>query len=226
VPLGAGLERAVPATKTVTAQMAVFAVIAEALGAAPWDAEVWRRLPDGVGRVLADDEPAQVAAAAIGSAAGLIAVGRGLLFGAALEAALKLKETTGLHAEGYSAADLRHGPLAVIDAGFPVLALSARGPAAADMADLTRRLAAERGARVLRVADDAAADLALPQDLPEAPSAITAVVRAQQLALALALRRDLDPDTPPGSRRSRRRLTLRPRARRGRQVLVVRCVGT
>jgi glucosamine--fructose-6-phosphate aminotransferase (isomerizing) len=90
---------------------------------------------------------------------------------AALEAALKLREAAGVRAEGWSAADFRHGPLTVSGPALPTLAVSAKGPAATDVRELAEQLAA---------------------------AGAPATVRAQQLALALARRRGVDPDHPPG----------------------------
>ena len=77
---------------------------------------------------------------------------RGYLFAAALETALKLKETCSLFADGYSAADLRHGPIAAVTRGLPVVAMCAGGPALSDVESLVDELRA-RGARVLVVGD-------------------------------------------------------------------------
>jgi len=195
--LEAGEERAVPATKTVTATMMAFALIAAALGTAPFTREQATALPAWVAAALADPEPAEVLAAQLADATRLIVVGRGLLYSAALEAALKVRETTRITAEGFSAADLRHGPIAVVEPGYPVLALRAPGPAFADMADLVDDLR-RRGADVALVSEEEDAALPLPPGVPEALAPIVAVVRAQQLALALARRRGLDPDAPEG----------------------------
>jgi len=192
--LGVGAEQAVPATKTVTATLAAFALVATALGPVPFGEADLDALPAAVAEVLADPEPAERIAAELVDASRLITVGRGLLFGAALETALKLKETTMVPAEGFSAADLRHGPIAVVERGFPVLALLAPGPGFADMTDLVEDLRS-RGADVYTVAPGG--DLALP-DVPEALAPVVAVVRAQQLALALARARGMDPDAPAG----------------------------
>jgi len=197
VDLGAGAEEAVPATKTFTAQVAAFAILAEALGPVPWSHEDWAALPSAVSAVLDDPTPAQTAAAALEGAPGVIAVGRGLWYGTALEAALKLRETTGMLAEGYSAADLRHGPIAVVEQAFPVLAFCPPGPTAADMAELVALLR-QRGAHVLTVSQAADAALGLPGGLAEAMLAIPASVRAQQVALAASRARGLDPDAPAG----------------------------
>ncbi|MFM8943768.1 MAG: SIS domain-containing protein [Actinomycetota bacterium] len=172
------------------------AIPAEALGAPPWGDADWDRLPGVVGEVVAHDAPADACAAAIGDAPGLITVARGFLFPVALEAALKLKEAALLLAEGYSAADLLHGPVAVVEHGFPVLAFVADGPARASMEDLVRDLRG-RGART-SVVGPAGADLPVPGGLAEGLATIPAAVRAQQVARSLALVRGLDPDAPRG----------------------------
>jgi glutamine---fructose-6-phosphate transaminase (isomerizing) len=200
VPLGAGTEEAVPATKTFTAQLAAMAVLAEALGPVPWDDDDWRQLPDAVEGVLDDPAPAERAAAALGDVGELVVVGRGYLMCVALEAALKLREATGLRAEGWSAADFRHGPVTVARGDIPLLAVSAAGPAAADVEELATEL--ERGGtRVLRLADRSDAELPYARGLAEPLCAVPATVRAQQLALAVARRRGLDPDEPPSLRK-------------------------
>jgi len=197
VELGAGNERAIPATKTFTAQLAAFAAIAEAWGTPPWTDTEWDAVPDAVERVLADPAPAERAAEQVGDAAEMVCVARGYLTAVALEAALKLREAAGLMAEGWSAADFRHGPIAAARAGLPVLAVSAAGPAATDVGELAGRLR-DGGSTVLELSDRAGAALPLPSPPGEPMAAIPAAVRAQQLALAVALRRGADPDSPAG----------------------------
>jgi glucosamine--fructose-6-phosphate aminotransferase (isomerizing) len=197
ISLGAGEERAVPATKTFTAQLAAMALMAEALGPVPFGADDWERLPGVVNELLADAAPAERAAAQLQGVDELACVGRGYLMCVALEAALKLREAAGLRAEGWSAADFRHGPLTVSGPGLPTLAVSAKGPAAADVAELADQLG-RAGAPVLRMSDEAGASIPFPSGLAEALAAIPATVRAQQLALALARSRGVDPDRPPG----------------------------
>ncbi len=200
VALAAGEEQAVPATKTFTAQLAAIAVIAEALGRVPWTDSDWERMPAAVEEVLADPAPAERAASRLGAAHELVAVGRGYLMCVALEAALKLREAAGVRAEGWSAADFRHGPVTVAGTDLPLLAVSAAGPAAADTEELAASL--ERaGTPVLRLADRPDVALPYPEGLAEPLAAIPAAVRAQQLALELALRRGVDPDEPPGLRK-------------------------
>lgn len=195
--LGAGEERAVPATKTVTAQLVAFAVVAAALGSVPFSEVELRRVPAWVEDVLADSEAVESAAAALEGCTRLVVVARGYLFGAALEAALKIKETCSLLADGYSSADLRHGPIAAVTQGIPVIVLDVPGPAHDDIAELSGELR-DRGAQVIVIGSTVEADIALPADMPEALAPVAAVVRAQQLARSLSLRMGFDPDAPAG----------------------------
>jgi glutamine---fructose-6-phosphate transaminase (isomerizing) len=228
LPTDAGPERAVPATKTVTAQLALLATVAAALaaaraamggvaparaaegggaparaaeggGAPAWAAgggaraasrSAWGTglgdLPGAVADVLADPGPLAHLARRWAGIDRLVVAGRGLAYAAALETALKVKETTGVLAEGISTADLLHGPIAAVYAGAPVLLIDAGGPAAADIDEL-RSLLTPRHADVVT--------MPLPPG-PEAGRVITAVVRGQQLAYALARARGADPDAP------------------------------
>jgi glucosamine--fructose-6-phosphate aminotransferase (isomerizing) len=197
VALGAGEELAVPATKTFVAQLAAFALVAEALADVPWAPADLDALAGHVGAVLDDPEPARLAAAVVGDAPALVALGRGFQFSVALEAALKLKETALLLAEGMSSADFLHGPIAVMAHAFPALSISDGGAAAAGMAELERDLA-KRAGPLIRLAPDPGAELPIPAEIPEALAPIVSVVRAQQLARETAIARGLDPDAPPG----------------------------
>lgn len=195
--LGAGEERAVPATKTVTAQLVAFALVARALGEVPFSAAELARVPAWVDEVLEDPEAVEPAAAALEGCTRLVVVARGYLYGAALEAALKIKETCSLLADGYSSADLRHGPIAAVTEGIPVIVLDVPGPPHPDVSALSSELR-DRGAHVCVIGSGEAVDIPIPADMPEALAAVAAVVRAQQLARSLSLRMGFDPDAPAG----------------------------
>jgi glucosamine--fructose-6-phosphate aminotransferase (isomerizing) len=192
-----GAERAVPATKTVTGQLVALALVASALGRAPFTRAELDAIPRAVQEVLDDPEPAAAAARDLADAGQLVVVARGYLYAAALETALKIKETCSLFADGYSAADLRHGPIAAVTRGLPVVAMCAPGPALADVESLVNELRG-RGANVLVVGSLAGADVPLPGGVPEPLAPIVAVVRGQQLAYELALALGFDPDSPEG----------------------------
>lgn len=193
----AGPELAVPATKTVTAQMVLMAMVAAALGPVPYRQDDLAGLHFAVAALLDDGESVRRVAERWASADRLFVVGRGVLYAAALEVALKVKETTGVLAEGLSAADLLHGPVAAVGPGSPVLLLDGGGPTSGDIAAVADLLA-ERDVDVVVVSPDLSADVPLLASVPESLHAVTATVRGQQLAHALALARGMDPDRPLG----------------------------
>ena len=200
----AGRERAVPATKTVTAQLAVLVTVTSALragaaagtaGAAEGagaaggaaDGGALDGLPGAVAGVLGDPGPVERLADRWRALDRLVVAGRGLAYAAALETALKVKETTGILAEGISTADLLHGPIAAVYAGAPVLLVDGGGPADTDLDELRALLGSRRAQ---------AASLPVPPGLPEAVHVIAAITRGQQLARELARARHVNPDAP------------------------------
>lgn len=203
VPLGAGEERAVPATKTFTAQIAAFALVAQALARPGWAPLRWSPALDALAAVVADDTDARAAAADLVDAHRFVQVGRSFLYPVAVEAGLKISETTGLMATGYSPHDLLHGPIAVANPRVHALCFSSPGPVADDVAAAAAALAG-RGARIVAIAerpgDVAVADVVVgvPAGAGELLAPLVYIVRAQQLALHLALGRGVDPDRPFG----------------------------
>ena len=163
----------------------------------PWEDDDWDRLPHAVSEVLDDAAALDTPAARVDQVPGLLVTGRGFLLAIALEAALKLKECAGLLAQGYSTADLRHGPIAVVERDFPVIVLSSRGATAADTAELMAELG-QRAARLVEIGQRDEADVAVPSWVPEGLAPVLTAVRCQQLALTAARRRGLDPDRPAG----------------------------
>ena len=202
VLLQAGDEEAVPATKTFTAQVACFALIAEVLSdSSPWDPDAWDRAIDAVETVLAAAADVDEVATWLADADHVLQVGRGFLYGIALEAGLKIAETTGLTVHGYSPADLRHGPIASTAPGIEVLCFAATGPTTDDLAATAAELV-DRGTRVTAVAPDpdmipaAATTVPVPAGTVEQLAGLAHAVRAQQIALATARLRGIDPDAP------------------------------
>jgi glutamine---fructose-6-phosphate transaminase (isomerizing) len=185
----AGPEKALPATKTYTAELlALYLLFGGATDAAAG-------LADAAAATLAGDG-AYRAASRYRYATQLVTTARGYSYATAREAALKLMETSYLSAQAFSGADLLHGPLAMIDRGVPVIAVTSPGPGADAMAPVLDRLASV-GADVLRVGDPAGlavvADGVAAELLP-----ILEILPLQQLAWRLALDRGEDPDEPRG----------------------------
>ena len=195
VPLCVGGERAVAATGTFTASLFALAHLVTGWSGAD-ESRALAEVPDRVRAALAERERAAQVARGLASAELAYVIGRGFGFPVALEWALKLKEVAGLPAEPYSAADYRHGPIAVAAEGVPALLIDADGPARGDLTALAQQLRA-RGARVVRTSDDGAGDLRFPAG-PEWLAPIPAAIVGQLLALELGLARGRDPDRPPG----------------------------
>jgi glutamine---fructose-6-phosphate transaminase (isomerizing) len=200
----AGTERAVPATKTFTTQLAALAVLAIGLGA-DLDPGELRRAPDQIEAMLAAPADTGELIGELAHDRGVVVCGRGLAYAAALELALKLKETCYLHAMGLSYADLLHGPIAVIDAQTPAILLAASsGPTLDGMVALARRVTgAGTAARAYGIGGGerlaAACTRTLPGPrLPEWLAPLGLIVPGQLLAEALASSLGLDPDRPRG----------------------------
>ncbi len=193
----AGAELAVPATKTVVAEMALVLIIAGALDDGLDGASGLDRVPAAVEAVLADELPAFALAEAWSGYERLLVTARGLAYAAALETALKIKETARVFAEGMSIADLLHGPIAAMGADLPVLNIDGGEPIAGDARALVERLE-QIGAPIATCSPDPGATLPLPAGLDEAAYTIVATVRGQQLSRELSLVRGLDPDHPVG----------------------------
>ncbi len=128
----------------------------------------------------------------------LYVLGRGPTLAIANEAALKFKETCGIHAEAYSAAEVIHGPARIVEHHFPVLALAARDAAEASVADVAERLAGQ-GARVFITSDNARSAERLPFAASTHPitDALALIVTFYGFVEALSRRRGFDPDRPP-----------------------------
>jgi glucosamine--fructose-6-phosphate aminotransferase (isomerizing) len=197
IDLSAGDEIAVPATKTFTATLLALALVAASMGPVPWNDDDLCALPAHVRRVLDDDARPGIVARGLDGADRVLTVARGPLLAAAAETALKIRETSAIFAEAFSAADLRHGPIAAVTPDVPVLAFSTAGPAADDVAALCTVLR-DGGVSVSTIGTETGADLPLPRGVPEALQPIVAAVRGQQIAMAAALARHRDPDAPAG----------------------------
>lgn len=128
----------------------------------------------------------------------LYVLGRGPTFAIANEAALKFKETCGIHAEAYSAAEVIHGPARIVERHFPVLALAARDAAEAAVAEIAERLAGQ-GARTFITSINARSAERLPFAASGHPitDALALIVSFYGFVEALSRRRGFDPDRPP-----------------------------
>jgi glucosamine--fructose-6-phosphate aminotransferase (isomerizing) len=207
VDLRAGPERAVAATKTYTTTLVALAALTAGLAAEPATGPVDLRgqlsgLPAWLASAVAvEDEVRRIAADQAGMDR-CVVLGRGYHYATAREWALKLKELGYVLADPYSAADFLHGPLALIEAGFPALVVAPSGATATDMGAIIERVGAELGASVLVVSDDADLrargewSIALPAGVPEWLMPIVAIVPGQLHALHVTLAKGRDPESP------------------------------
>lgn len=199
VPLCAGKETSVAATKSFIASLAAIIHLVACWAEDRELSEEIRKAPRHLERAWNLDWSPAVER--LKSATDLFVVGRGMGLGVAQEAALKLKETCGLHAEAVSAAELRHGPMALVRPGFPVLVFSQNDEARAGVEVLATELV-EREADVMVVGSRCQGALNLASD--HAHPVIEPMLIAQTLyrmANALSLARGLDPDRPPNLRK-------------------------
>lgn len=216
LPTGAGPELAVAATKTYTTQLLAVAMLSAALraeaGAEAGDRadgdddsdEALARVPAAIAGALALDEAIAAAVERYRTIARCVVLGRGFHYATACEWALKLEELTYAVAEPYSTADFRHGPLAIVGDGFPVLAAVPGGAVFADALALLESVVHERGADLVVISDrDEALALArtplrVEAALPEWLRPLADVVPAQLFCYHLARAMGRDTEKPRG----------------------------
>lgn len=206
LPLEAGEERAVAATKTYLNSLAAVALLFVEAGHDAVARDELARMPEALAAQielsLADPPPLEE----YRDATGLTVVGRGVNYGTAFEVALKIRELSGLVTEAYSPADLMHGPIAAIRPGWPVVLVVPSGPARPSVEEIVPPLRA-RGARLVAISDvravlrRAQTRLPLVSGVPEWLSPFPAVVPGQVTALRLTQLRGLDLDRPAGLRK-------------------------
>jgi glucosamine--fructose-6-phosphate aminotransferase (isomerizing) len=199
IALGIGPEKAVAATKSYTAQLTTLALLAASMAG---DAEMRGQLGhlrDLVAGALETVDVCEAAAAALRDTNRCVVLGRGFHHATAHEWALKIAELSYLVAQPFSTADFRHGPLAMVEPGLPVLAVATEGPAYRDVANLLVSVR-DAGALVVAISDhaDCPADhvILLPPGTPGWLAPIPAIVAAQVFTYHLTVARGLDPDNP------------------------------
>jgi glucosamine--fructose-6-phosphate aminotransferase (isomerizing) len=203
LPLEAGEERAVAATKTYLNSLGAIALL---FAWSTRDTSALRELELMPGRIAEQLDRSFEDAALLDSYGGIhggTVVARGINYGTAFEVALKIRELSGLLFEAWSAADLMHGPVAAIAPDWPVIALAPSGPTLASMRTVIDGLTA-RGARVAVVADNpavraqGAVPLRLVEEIPEWLSPLATVIPGQVAAFYLARQGGSDLDNPHG----------------------------
>lgn len=200
MPLHAGPETSVAATKSYIASLAALLQLTAHLSNRDDLHQAVDALPGQLRQAVDLDWGSAVVPLA--SADDLLVVGRGLGYGIALEAALKFKETSSIHAEAFSSAELMHGPLAIVRERYPVLVFSQEDETRAGTQYLISQLK-EKGARVFAAETGEAAPGRLPviTDMHPATAPIAMVQSFYLLVNQVALARGFDPDHPPHLRK-------------------------
>ena len=198
----AGAEKAVAATKTYTTELLGIAMISAALNESE---ERWKEL-DSVSawaeQSLALDQDLAQMAQRYRYMSQCVVLGRGFNYATAFEWALKLKELTYVIAEPYSSADFQHGPMAMVEGGFPVLAVAPTGKVQESMRDMLTRLRKEQDAELVVISDDAEmlalaqSPIPLPRGIPEWLTPLVAIIPAQLFACHLTTVMGYDPENP------------------------------
>jgi glucosamine--fructose-6-phosphate aminotransferase (isomerizing) len=208
----AGPEIGVASTKAFTAQLAVLAALAIGFGRARRElstldegrlAQTLLEVPSQAAAILEQDVQIRELAAEVAKARDVLFLGRGAMFPIALEGALKLKEISYIHAEGYAAGEMKHGPIALIDSDVPVIALCPSGPLFEKTASNLQEAAA-RGGRVMAFTDAegeralsrfAERVIVLPR-IGEFATPILYAIPVQLLAYHVAVLKGTDVDQP------------------------------
>lgn len=202
IPLGAGPELCVVATKTYSCTLLVLAMLSAAIEGDSDRAEILQRVPQAVTAALAYRQMVADTVGELSRSSHFLVVGRGYNYCTAFEIALKTKEASHVSAEAYSVADLMHGPVAMVDDQLPVILVAPNGAGSSDARSLLVLLR-KRGAKTAVFSDQDAqfpngnSVVRLPS-VPEWLSPLVMIVPGQLLALELAVARGWNPDRPLG----------------------------
>ncbi len=203
IEMHAGIENATAASKTYMASLTALALLsAHFIGGKEFLAQI-RQLPEKIAETIANINTQVEKVDRYRYMEHCAVIGRGLNYATAFEIALKIKELTRIVAEPYSSADFRHGPIAMVREGFPVMVISPTGEVSGDVKELVVELL-RRKSELLMISDDQQllnrAHLAFPisAGIPEWLSPLIAIVPGQIFAYYLARAKGLDPDRPQG----------------------------
>jgi glucosamine--fructose-6-phosphate aminotransferase (isomerizing) len=198
----AGSEKAIAATKTYTNELMAIAMLSAALSGDKVHQRELRKVSGWAGKVLKLDATIKRLAERYRYMHQCVVLGRGFNYCTAFEWALKLKELTYTVAEPYSSADFQHGPIAMVEGGFPVLAVAPRGMVQDSMLEMLARLRGDHRAELVIISDDkralslATSQIQLPDGMPEWLTPIVGIIPAQLFAYHLTLAKGLDPERP------------------------------
>jgi len=198
----AGPEKAVAATKTYTNELMSIAMLSAALTNSSEEWSQLESIPEWARYVLNLDEEIAQMTQRYRYMSHCVVLGRGFNYSTAYEWALKLKELTYLIAEPYSSADFQHGPIAMIEGGFPVLAVAPKGKVHDSMIEMLTRLRRGKNAELILISDDAdslalaQSPIQLPPQIPEWLTPLVSIIPAQLFACHLTQVKGYDTEKP------------------------------
>jgi len=198
----AGSEKAVAATKTYTTELMAVAMLSAALSGNKTTWKELARVPVWVEKVLKQDVSVARMAERYRYMRQCVVLGRGFNYCTAFEWALKLKELAYVVAEPYSSADFRHGPIAMIEGGFPVMAVAPGGKVFDTMLEMLGILCHEQSAELIVISDEkralslAQSPIQLPGGIPEWLTPLVSIVPGQLFAGHLTRAKGFDPEKP------------------------------
>lgn len=204
IDIRAGVEKAVAATKSYTAQLLSIAMLSTALAGDDQRWDELQLLPGYMREVLALEPRISQAVMRYYYMEKCVVLGRGYNYATTFEWALKLKELTYISAEPYSSADFMHGPIAVVNRHFPVMVIMPHGAVYPEMLNVVERLKMQHQASLLIISNQAEAEawadvfLKLPEDMPEWISPIGSIIAAQLFCYHLTRIRKIDTESPRG----------------------------
>jgi glucosamine--fructose-6-phosphate aminotransferase (isomerizing) len=198
----AGAEKAVAATKTYTAELMVLAMLSAALDGNPQTWSELARLPGWMKKVMEQDDLIGTGAQRYRYMQQCVVLGRGFNYCTAFEWALKLKELTYVEAEPYSSADFMHGPIAMVNGGFPVLAVVPQGKVFQSMLEPLQQMKNSLKAELVVISNAAEAlslaqmPITLPVEVPEWLTPLVSILPAQLFAYHLTTIKGFNPEQP------------------------------
>ena len=198
----AGQELGVAATKTYTGELLAIAMLSAALNSERLGWDMLAKVPSWVQQAIQHDEALAEVARQYKDMRQCVVLGRGYNYATAFEWALKMKELSYVEAEPYSPADFQHGPIAMVEKGFPVMAVVADGPVAQSLIPMLNELKDELLARLVLVSNMpsvlalAKPSFALAADIPEALTPLVGIVPGQLMAYHLTIAKGYDPEKP------------------------------
>jgi glucosamine--fructose-6-phosphate aminotransferase (isomerizing) len=207
IDLQAGPEKAVAATKTYTAELLAIAMLSTALSESKKGWEELEQVAGWMEHALQQDAFIAERVQRYRYITQTVVLGRGYNYATAFEWGLKLKELTYIIAEPYSSADFQHGPIAMVDHGFPVMAVAPQGKVFDSMLETLQQLRHEIAAELVVISNDhkalslAQTPIPIPAETPEWLTPLVSILPAQLFAYYLTLAKGYDAEQPRSIRK-------------------------